>query len=77
MQLSKVTHLMSILTGIAGAVALVGAWIAGEAGMFLGLAQAHLFNDAIGLELITIAMAACTLVRPQLGKARPGASPIL
>ncbi len=73
MLLSKMAHLMSIITGIAGAGALVGAWIAGEGGLF----QAHLFNDAIVLELITIAMAVCTLVRLQLEKARPGASPII
>lgn len=77
MLLSKTVHLMSIVTGIAGAGALVGAWIAGEGGTFLGLFQAHLFNDAIVLELITIAMAVCTLVRLQLEKARPGSSPIL
>lgn len=77
MLLSKMAHLTSIITGIAGAAALAGAWIAGEGGTFLGLSQAHLFNDAIVLELITIAMAVCSLVRLQLEKARPGSSPIL
>ena len=77
MKLSKLAHLISIVLGIAGALALVGAWIAGESGTFLGFSQAHLFNDAIVLELITIAMAVCTLVRMQLEKDSPGSSPIL
>lgn len=77
MKLSKMAHLMSILAGIAGALALVGAWIAGEGGSFLGFSQGHLFYDAIALELITIAMAVCTLVRMQLEKDSPGSSPIL
>jgi hypothetical protein len=68
---------ISILVGIAGALALIGAWIAGAGGTFLGFSQGHLFNDAIVLELIAIAMAVCTLVRMQLEKDRPGSSPIL
>ena len=77
MKLSKVAHLMSIVIGIAGAFCLIGAWIAGENGSFFGFSQAHLFNDAIVLELITIAMALCTLVRMQLEKDNPGLSPII
>lgn len=77
MKLSKVAHLLSIVLGIAGALCLVGAWAAGEGGSFFGFSQAHLFNDAIALELITIAMALCTLVRMQLEKDRPGFSPVI
>jgi hypothetical protein len=77
MKLSKLAHLMSIVIGIAGAFCLVGAWAAGAGGTFFGFSQAHLFNDAIVLELITIAMALCTLVRMQLEKDTPGSSPIL
>ena len=77
MKLSKVAHLMSIVFGIAGAFCLVGAWAAGEIGTFFGFSQAHLFNDAIVLELITIAMALCTLVRMQLEKDTPGSSPVI
>ncbi|OGT57235.1 MAG: hypothetical protein A3E01_14405 [Gammaproteobacteria bacterium RIFCSPHIGHO2_12_FULL_63_22] len=77
MKLSKLAHLMSIVIGIAGAVCLVGAWAAGERGAFFGLSQQHWFNDAIVLELITVSMALCTLVRMQLEKDNPGTSPIL
>ncbi len=77
MKLSKLAHLLSIVIGIAGAFCLIGAWAAGEGGTFVGFSQAHLFNDAIVLELITIAMALCTLVRMQLEKDNPGSSPIV
>jgi hypothetical protein len=77
MKLSKVAHLMSIVIGIAGAVFLFAAWAAGETGTAFGLSQAHLFNDAIVLELIAIAMAICTLVRMQLEKDNQGSSPII
>ena len=77
MKLSKLAHLMSIILGIVGAFCLIGAWAAGENGTILGFSQAHLFNDAIVLELITIAMALCTLVRMQLEKDKPGSSPVI
>lgn len=77
MKLSKVIHLISIVVGIVGALALFGAWIAGEKGTFLGFSQGHLFNDAIVLELIAIAASVCTLARMQLEKDNPGSSPIL
>ena len=77
MKLSKVIHLISILVGILGALALLGAWIAGDEGAFLGFSQGHLFNDAIVLQLIAIAASVCTLVRIQLEKDSPRSSPIL
>jgi len=77
MKLSKVAHLMSIVIGIAGAVCLIGAWAAGDNGTFFGFSRAHLYNDAIVLELITIAMAVCTLVRMQMERDHPGSSPIV
>jgi hypothetical protein len=76
-KLSKLAHLLSIVIGIAGAICLVGAWAAGAGGTFLGFSQAHLFNDAIVLELITIAMAICTLVRMQLERDTTGSSPVI
>ena len=77
MKLSKIIHLISIILAILGPIALVGAWSAGDGGTFLGLSQGHLFNDAIVLELITIATALCTLVRLQLEKDQPGTSPLV
>ena len=77
MKLSKLIHLISILVGVVGALALFGAWSAGENGTFFGFSQGHLFNDAIVLELIAIAASICTLVRMQLEKDSPGSSPIL
>lgn len=77
MKLSKLAHLLSIVLGLAGAICLIGAWVAGENETFLGFSQAHLFNDAIVLELIAIAMALCTLVRMQLEKGNPGSSPAI
>jgi hypothetical protein len=77
MKLSKLTHFTSIIIGIIGVLALLGAWLAGEKGEFEGLSQVHLFNDAIVLELIAIAASVCTLVRMQLEKDNPGSSPIL
>lgn len=77
MKLSKLIHLISIIIGMVGVFALVGAWVAGEGGAVLGLSQAHLFSDAIVLELIAIAAAVCTLVRLQLEAAHPGTSPLI
>lgn len=77
MRLSKLIHLASILLGIVGALALLGAWAAGEQGAVFGLSQAHLFSDAIVLELMAIAASVCTLVRLQLEAANPGRSPLI
>lgn len=77
MKLSKLAHLMSIVIGIAGAFCLVGAWAAGAGGTFFGLSQTQLFDNAIVLELIAIAMALCTLVRMQLERDTPGSSPLI
>ena len=59
-------HGVSIVTGIWSAFALLGAWLAGEDGAFLGFSQSHLFNDAIVLELIAISAGICALYRRQL-----------
>ncbi|MBI5138197.1 MAG: hypothetical protein HZA95_00140 [Candidatus Vogelbacteria bacterium] len=72
MKLSKVMHIVSILLSVFGAVLLVGAWIAGASGTFIGLSQAHLYNDAIAIELIAIAASVCVLARMQMEKDNPG-----
>ena len=63
--------------GIVGAFCLIGAWVAGEGGRFFGLSQMHLFSDAAVFELMTIAMAVCTLVRLQLENEISGARRII
>lgn len=77
MKLSKLIHVISIIIGMVGALALVGAWAAGSDGQVFGLSQMHLFYDAIVLELIAIAAAVCTLVRLRLEAENPGRSPLV
>jgi len=72
MKKSSLIHGVSIVTGIWSALALVGAWLAGEDGTFLSFSQQHLYNDAIVLQLITIGAGVCALYRRQLERdARP------
>ena len=59
-------HGVSIVTGIFGGIALIGAWIAGENGTVLGFSQSHLFNDAIVLTLIGVSAGVCAIYRRQL-----------
>ena len=66
MKKSSLLHGASIVAGIWGALALLGAWIAGESGTAFGFSQAHLFNDAIILQLIAISAGICALYRRQL-----------
>jgi len=66
MKKSSFIHGVSIVTGIWGGLALIGAWIAGENGTVLGFSQSHLFNDAIVLTLISISGGVCALYRRQL-----------
>ncbi|MEK7063341.1 MAG: hypothetical protein AAB955_01455 [Patescibacteria group bacterium] len=61
MKLSKVLHLLSIIAGIAGVVALVGAYIAGPTGTVLGFTQNHLFIDAAIRILLAIWLQLATL----------------
>ena len=68
MTYSKVIHVVSIITGIWGALALIGAWLAGENGTILGLTQQHCYNDAIVLTLISISAGICAMYRNQLEK---------
>jgi hypothetical protein len=66
MKKSSILHGASIVAGIWGAFALLGAWIAGEGGTAFGFSQSHLFNDAIVLQLIAISAGICALYRRQL-----------
>ena len=66
MKYSTIIHGASIVFGIWGGLALIGAWLAGDGGSFLGFSQQHLYNDAIVLQLIAISASVCVLIRQQL-----------
>lgn len=68
MQRAKFMHGASVLAGILGALALIGAWLAGEEGRTIGLTQSHLYNDAIVLQLVAISAGICAIYRRQLEK---------
>ncbi len=72
MKLSKMMHIASFIFGWAGLFALIGAWIAGDNGTFIGFSQTHLYSDAIVFELIAIAASVCVSVRMKLEKENPG-----
>jgi len=62
MKKSSIMHWIARILGIWGGFALVGAWVAGEKGTFLGFSQQHLYNDAIVLTLISIAALLCAIL---------------
>ena len=64
MKWSPTLHGISAISGIVGALALIGAWIAGT-GTFLGFSQEHLFNDSVSLLLVSIAFGIGTLIHMQ------------
>ncbi len=66
MKKSSYIHGVSIVAGVWGAFALLGAWLAGENGTIFGFSQQHCFNDAIVLMLISISAGICALYRLQL-----------
>lgn len=66
MKKSSFIHWVSIVAGIWGALALVGAWLAGQDGTIFGFTQQHCFFDAIVLELISVSAGVCALYRRQL-----------
>ena len=68
MKKSIFIHGVSIVAGIAGALALLGAWIAGDGGTAFGFSEAHLWNDAIVLQLIAISGGICAIYRRDLEK---------
>ncbi|MEK7176855.1 MAG: hypothetical protein AAB719_00955 [Patescibacteria group bacterium] len=66
MKKSSFIHWISIVTGIWGALALIGAWLAGENGTIFGFTQQHCYYDAIILTLISISAGICAIYRRQL-----------
>ncbi len=68
MKKSSFIHGVSIVAGIWGFLALIGAWLAGENGTIWGFSQQHCFNDAIVLTLISISAGICAIYRRGLEK---------
>lgn len=66
MKKSSFIHGVSIVAGIWGALALIGAWLAGQNGTIWGFTQQHCYNDAIVLTLISISAGICALYRRQV-----------
>ena len=66
MKKSSLIHGVSIVAGIWGVLALIGAWLAGENGTIFGFTQQHCFFDAIVLTLISISAGVCALYRRQV-----------
>ena len=62
MKWSPILHILTMIIGLVALLSLIGAWIAGENGRFLGLSQIHLFYDAISLFLFAILAALGTLI---------------
>ena len=62
MKWSPILHNVAFITVILGVLALIAAWIAGFNGSFLGLSQAHFFEDAKTLLLVSIAFGIGTLI---------------
>ncbi len=61
MKISKILHMISIIFGLAGMVALIGVYIAGPNGTVLGMTQDHLFKDASVHILVAIWLQIATI----------------
>lgn len=72
MKYSSLMHATMIGAGILGGIALVGAWIAGESGAFLGFSAGLLYTNALNLQIVAISAGICTLVRRKMEKENPG-----
>lgn len=66
MKKSSFIHGVSIVAGIWGVLALIGAWLAGQNGTIWGFTQQHCYNDAIILTLISVSAGVCALYRRQI-----------
>lgn len=68
MKISKVLHVVSVMAGFLGVLALVGAWCASKQGLVLGMDETHLFRDATVLVLIAIWLQVATMHHMMLEK---------
>ena len=62
MKWSATLHILTVIVGIFGILALVGSWIATFSGSFLGFTEAHLFNNTISLMLIAVWLSFGTII---------------
>jgi len=62
MKWSPILHAVAAVSGILGALALIGAWIARQNGTFLGFSQNNLYIDATNLFLASIGFGIGTLI---------------
>ena len=68
MKISKVLHVVSVIAGFLGVLALVGAWCASRKCLVLGMNETHLFMDAIVLVLVAIWLQVATVHHMMLEK---------
>lgn len=66
MKKSTFIHGVSVVTGLWGGLALIGAWLAGQDGTIFGFSQQHCYYDAIILILISISAGVCAIYRQGL-----------
>lgn len=68
MKKSSFIHGVSVVTGVWGGLALIGAWLAGQNGTILGFSQQHCYYNAAILILISISAGICAIYRQELEK---------
>lgn len=68
MKKSTLIHGVSIVAGVLGFLALIGAWAVGEGGAVIGLSQVELYINAIVLQIIAVSGGVCALYRRQIEK---------
>lgn len=66
MKKSTFIHGVSVVTGLWGGLALIGAWLAGQDGTIFGFSQQHCYYNAIILILISISAGVCAIYRQEL-----------
>lgn len=68
MKKSSFIHGVSVVTGVWGGLALIGAWLAGQNGTIFGFSEVHCYYNAIILILISISAGVCAIYRQELEK---------
>lgn len=68
MKKSTFIHGVSVVTGLWGGLALIGAWLAPQDGTIFGFSELHCYYNAIILILISISAGVCAIYRQELEK---------